>query len=298
MRKATGILLAAGLAFGGAAPFAFGGIAEGTNRGLRLYLTAGPALGSSGASYDFRYNPHPGYEVPGSYAGQTLRADSALGPELNAGLIIPLGRAVDLRLMGGWNRRPLRGANTPFEFLFKYTVWWPVIEPVQTSRFEATPWPPTFGSLDEASLGLELAAGFPVSRSLELALWAGPRLLFVSGRMGSLGFTEYIGSSHGAPFFRDYLLSLELSARTILGLSAGLEAGLRLADGLSLLLRAGYTAAGRYEAVPAIESAEIYWGLTPVDTQELKRIRKLLPLETLSLPLSRLSFAFGLALGL
>jgi len=126
-------------------------------------------------------------------------------------------------------------------------------------------------------------------------LTAGPRILLASGRLGGLGYTQYMGSSHGALFFRDYIMTLDLPAKVRLGWSAGLEAGLRLSSALSLFLRGSYTAGGAYEAPPEIRTAGYYMGMTPAGEDELEAIREALELPVLALPLRRFAAAVGLA---
>jgi hypothetical protein len=264
-----------------------------------FFLAGGFGLPGGSTDYAFSYDPHPGYEIPGSTAGQTLWVDPALGPSLNAGFSLPLSRVFGLRLSFGWNRSPLGGENSPYEMLFKYTLYIPPILPLTyTSVSKSLPWAPTFGSQQDVSIGLELSLRWPIAPGFDISFLAGPRIFFVSGRMGALGYTEYMGSSHGAQFFRDHLLRLDLPPQTKLGWTAGVEAEVRLSAALSLLLRACFAAAGAYEAVPEIAAADEYYGLIPADEQTLAAIRRAVALPALTLPLGRFELACGLAFGL
>ncbi|MCX6561296.1 MAG: hypothetical protein NTZ26_12380 [Candidatus Aminicenantes bacterium] len=294
MKKAV-LLLLLGAAL---APASLPAATETQTRRARFFLTAGFGLPGGGADYSFSYDPHPGYDIPGSTAGQTLRVEPALGPSLEAGFFLPLGRAFGLRLSYAWDRSPLGGENGPYAMLFKYTNWWPLLDPVRTSLTKTTAWAPTFGSRQDVSIGLEVSLRWPIARGVDLSFLAGPRLFFASGSTGALGYTEYMGSSHGAQFFREYLLRLDLPPQTRIGWTAGVEAEVRLSTALSLLLRAGFASAGAYEAVPEIAAADEYYGLIPADEQTLAAIRRAVALPALTLPLGRFELACGLALGL
>ncbi len=266
------------------------------SRGVRLFLTAGAGLPGGTSAYVFQYNPHPGYVPEGSTAGQTLTVDPAAGWDLGAGLIVPLGGALGLRLSFGWSASPLGGENGPYGMIFKYTNWYyPFWEGVEMTRTESTDWFPTYGTLRQGAAGLDLDVRIPVGRVLELGLTAGPRLVFASGRMGGLGYTEYMGSSHGALFFRDHIMTLDLPIQARLGWSAGLEAGVRLSPSLRLFLRGSFQSSGAYEKTPEIRTADIYMGMTPAGAEDLKAIRKALELPVLALPLRRFAAAAGLA---
>jgi hypothetical protein len=267
---------------------------------IRFFLTAGAGFPGGSTSYSFQYDPHPGYIPAGSYAGQTLAVEPATGFDLQAGFLIPFGRIIGLRASFGWSESSLGGENGPYDLLFKYTYYsyLPPWDPILSSHFESTDWFPTFGSLKQASIGLDLYVRWPVSKSFDVALQAGPCLIIASGQVGGLGYTEYMGSSHGAQFFRDYILTLTLPSKIKLGWSVGLEAGLRLCSCLSLLLRAGFTTGGTYEAVPELETAGLYSGLTPIDEADFKELRDSLDLPALTLPLRRFGLALGLAFAL
>jgi hypothetical protein len=293
MKKALRLLLGAVLALA-SLPAA----AETRMPRARFFLTGGLGLPGGGADYASSYDPHPGYEIPGSIAGQTLRVEPALGPSLEAGFFLPIGRVFGLRLSGRWDRSPLGGENSPYTMLFKYTNWWPLLDPIQTSLARSTSWAPTFGSRRDASVGLELSLRWPIAPGFDLSFMAGPRLFFVSGNAGALGYTEYMGSSHGAQFLREYLLRLDLPPQTRIGWTAGVEAEVRLSAALSLLLRAGFASAGDYEAVPEIAAADEYYGLIPADDLTLAAIRRAVPLPVLTLPSGRFGLSCGLSFGL
>jgi hypothetical protein len=284
-------ILALGIALAAAIP------ATGAeSRGIRLFLTAGAGLPGGTSAYVFQYNPHPEYVPEGSYAGQTLTVDPGAGWDLGAGLIVPLGGVVGLRLSFSWSASPLGGENGPYEMLFKYTNWYyPFWDGVEMTRTESTDWFPTYGTLRQAAAGLDLDIRVPAGRVLELGLTAGPRLVFASGRMGGLGYTQYMGSSHGALFFRDYIMTLDLPVQARLGWSAGLEAGVRLSPSLRLFLRGSFQASGAYERAPQIRTADIYMGMTPAAMEDLKAIREALELPVLTMPQRRFSSAIGLA---
>lgn len=266
------------------------------SRRVRLFLTVGAGLPGGMNAYVFQYNPHPGYVPEGSYAGQTLAVDPSAGWDLEAGLIVPLGGRLGLRLSFGWSASPLGGENGPYVMLFKYTNWYyPFWEGVEMTHTKSMDWFPTYGTLRQAAAGLDLDIRVPIGRVLELAFAAGPRILFANGRLGGLGYTQYMGSSHGALLFRDYIMTLDLPAKIRLGWSAGLEAGFRLSSSLSLFLRGSYTAGDAYEATPEIRTADYYQGMTPAGEDELEAIREALELPVLSLPLRRLAAAVGLA---
>ncbi len=293
-RSAIGLSLAA-LALAAAVP-----AAGGQGRQARLFLAAGAGWPGQASSYAFQYDPHPGYSPAGSTAGQTLSIEPAAGFGLEAGLLLPLGRAVDLRLGLGWSRTPLGGENGPFTMLFKYSipVYAPPWEPIPTSLSESTDWFPTFGSLRQAGLGLELAVRLPVARGVDVALTAGPRLALASGRLGGLGYTEYLGSSHGAPLFQRCVLTLTLPAELRILWSAGLEAVFRLSSFLSLSLRAGYATGSLYVSVPEIETIGYYWGLTSVPADQVGDRLARLELPAIELSLRRLGLAVGLVFDL
>jgi hypothetical protein len=271
------------------------GAADGRYPRFEIFFGGGLDFAGTGTLYAHLYDPHPGYGVPGSYARQTLSIDLPWGGTLSAGGSIFFDRHWGLRLTVARSRSEVEGENGPFDLLFKYTSYPPLdFNPVEASRTMTIDWAPTTGAFYRTTAGLEVVFRLPVSPDFDLAASVGPFLSRTRGEIRPLGYVEYMASFHGYPYFSEYLLDLGFPPQTTVGVSASVEAAVRMTGRLFLSLRANYRSAAATEATPEITQAYDYVTVREVESDKLRSIKSLVPLHPVSLALP----TFGVGLGL
>jgi len=261
----------------------------------RFQFFAGWAIGPSGAAttLDNHYDPNPGYPIPGSYARQALQISPAAGRGFEAGLTYAFNRTLGLRISLDSTAASLTGENAPFDFLYKYSNYFPFIDrPTETFVSFTQDWPATAGVFRRATGSLEIVLRWPVRPFLDLAVSTGPALNVMGGEVFPLGYVEYRGSSHGGLFFRFDFLNLRLPLRTTAGWTAGIEAVLRVVDRLSIRVGAAWRTGGTYDSVPQVEMGYDSYQLQELPAATLDLIRSTLVLP--SLTLKPAPFRFGL----
>jgi len=257
------------------------------------------ALAPSGAlaTYDSSYDPHPGYEIPGSYARQTLNIDPMSGWGVCAGVTAHLGTMLGLRLSAGWDETPLGGNNPDFQLLYKYTAWLPpMTNPTYGSRLTAVEWPATSGRLRRMTASLEMNFRIPLSPLWTLNLSAGPLLSFFNGKVDPLGYEELVYERYGAQIFRYYFVLLRLPPLTAFGFNGEAEVAFRIDRHVSLLLGA-VLRSGTYAATPEIASCLDYHTLQEAPAEVMTRLKACIIPAPLTLRPSPFLFSLGFAVG-
>jgi hypothetical protein len=290
-RKKRGFLFAAILS----APLA-GFAGRGDSPRFDLFVAYGLVTAGGATTYQNSYDPHPEYEIPGSFARQTLAIEPASGGRFSAGGTWYFRRSLGIRPAFLSESRPIGGLNSPYECLYLYTSMAPPdYTPVETGYARQLGWPSTEGRIREWSGRLELVWRLPVSSAFEIVLSGGPSITSVSGRLHPLGFTEFQLGGHGVLFVEDYLVYLRLPAQTKIGAAFGVEASLRLSGHFWFRLGAGYRLIGSYEATPEIDKVLYYDSLEDVAAETAELVEDRFHLQALRLSLSRVFFGAGIA---
>jgi hypothetical protein len=266
---------------------------------FRLEFFVKGALTPSGAitTYNSSYDPHPGYEIPGSYARQTLNIDPLSGWGLRAGMIAHLGTMFGLRLSAGWDETPIGGNNPDFQIYYKYTAWLPpMTDPTYGARLTTVEWPATSGRLRRTTASLEMNVRIPLSPLWTLNLSAGPLLSFFSGEVDPLGYEEVVYERYGSQIFKYYFVLLRLPPQTSLGFAGEAEAAFRIDRHVSLLLGA-VLRSGTYAATPEISSCLDYHTLQEAPAEIMARLKALVSPAPLTLTPSPFLFSLVLAVG-
>jgi len=292
-------MAALAFALAGALGFA-AGPARAAQEPLRfeLFLKGAFAPPGSTSTYDHAYDPHPGYEIAGSYARQTLNVDSLSSSGIRAGLLVPVGRNLGLRLTFGRDTTPFGGVNSRFLLYYKYTAYLPpLMEKGYYSRLTTIEWPDTTGHLRRDSASLEFVVRLPLSSALSLRLAAGPQLAIFSGEMYPLGYEEVIYERYGAQIFGWSFILLRLPPRTVLGATVDVELAWRIDGRVALVLGAAFQT-GSYEGTPEIVTAYDYHSLLEKAPEVLARLNAAIAPRPIALSPSPFVFSFGIAIGL
>ena len=264
---------------------------------LELFFKGAFSPPGAAATYEHSYDPHPGYEIPGSYARQTLAIDPLSGGGLRAGLTLSLGKTLGLRLTVGCETSRFGGENEPFEIFYKYTAWLPpMLEKTNGSRLTRVEWPATSGRLQRTSASLELVLRLPLSGAWSLRLSAGPHFSTFGGEIYPLGYEEVIYERYGSQIFGYSFVLLRLPGQTILGVTAEAELALRIDRRVSLILGAAFRT-GSYEGTPEIAAAYDYHSLIEQPLEIMDRLRARISPGRISLSSSFL-FSVGVAIGI
>ena len=253
--------------------------------------------GTVGTALFHTYDPHPGFDIPGSYARQTLQIDPLAGSGLQAGMTVFFGPTLGLRFSLGRIENPFGGVNSDFGMAYQYRVWMPAIggfQYVEGTYSVDKVWPDTSGSLGRITTALEIVVRIPFSAALSLNLTAGPLLSFYSGDIHSLCFTELTYERYGAFFFGDYFVRLRLPAETVLGFTGSAELELRLDRHLAVVLDAGYRS-GSYAGTPKITAAYGYNDALEASAAAITRIKAAIVPGPIELKPAPFIFGAGLA---
>lgn len=266
---------------------------------FRLEFFVKGALTPAGAltTYDSSYDPHPGYEIPGSYARQTLNIDPLSGWGVRAGVTAHFGTTLGLRISVGWNETPMGGNNPDFQLYYKYTAWLPpMTNPTYGARLTTVEWPATSGRLRRTTASLEMNFRIPLSPLWTLNLSAGPLLSFFNGEVGPLGYEEMVYERYGAQIFRYYFVRLRLPPLTAFGFDGEAEVAFRIDRHVSLILGAAVRS-GTYAATPEIASCLDYHTLQEAPPEVMTRLKALIIPASLTLTPSPFLFSLGFAVG-
>lgn len=265
---------------------------------LELFLKGAFTLPGAASAYEHSYDPHPGYEIPGSYARQTLAVDPMSGGGLRAGLTLFLGKTLGLRLSLGRETSRFGGENEPFEIFYKYTAWLPpTLEKTNGSRLTNVEWPATSGRLQRTSASLELVLRLPLSDAWSLRLSAGPHFSTVSGEIYPLGYEEVIYERYGSQIFGYSFVLLRLPGQSVLGVTAEAELALRIDRRVSIILGAALRT-GSYEGTPEIAAAYDYHSLGEQPLEIMDRLKTRVSPGPISLSPSPFLFSIGVAIGI
>jgi hypothetical protein len=265
---------------------------------FELFLKGAFVPPGSSSTYDHAYDPHPGYEIAGSYARQALNVEPLSGSGIQAGLLVPVGRNLGLRLTFGRDTTPFGGANGPFLLYYKYTAYLPpLMERGYYSRLTTVEWPDTTGHLRRDSASLEFVVRLPLSDALSLRLAAGPQLAIFSGELSPLGYEEVIYERYGAQIFGWSFVLLRLPPRTVLGATAEVELALQIDRRVSLILGTSYRT-GSYEGTPEIVTAYDYHSLLEKAPEVLARLHAAIVPGPIALSPPPFRLSFGVAIGL
>jgi hypothetical protein len=270
--------------------------AAGTSR-LEFFIRGAWTPGVTGPAYSHSYDPHPGFDIPGSYARQTLRIDPLAGSGLQAGMTVFFGPTLGLRFSLGRVENPFGGVNSDFGMAYQYRVWMPAIggfQYVDGTYSVDKVWPDTSGSLGRITTALEIVVRIPISAALSIDLTAGPLLSFYSGDIHSLCYTELTYERYGAFFFGDYFVRLRLPADTSLGFTGSAEFELRLDRHLAFVLNAGYRS-GSYAGTPEIMAAYGYNDALEASAAAMTRIKAAIAPGPIKLAPSPFVFGAGMA---
>jgi len=262
---------------------------------FEFFLSLGPSLASGTATYSNEYDPHPGYQIAGSYARQTIAIDPVAGGYLAAGGTYYFGRRLGVRLSFFYESRTIGGENTPYDLLYLYTAMTPPdYIPVETSYARLLDWPSSEGAIREYGGSLALVLRGPVSDAFEFAVTGGLSLTSAGGRFHPLGFTDLWEGGHGVLFAEDYLVYLRLPPQALVGAVFSLEAAIRLSGHFWLRFEADYRTTGTYQGVPEIDHVLYYYSLEEADSEAMELIESVFSLQPLELSLSHLSFGLGI----
>jgi len=260
---------------------------------LKGALTPGGAL----TTYANTYDPHPGYEIPGSYATAVLNAAPQAGWGVRAGVTAYFGATLGLRFSAGWEETPLGGNNPAFQLFYKYTAWLPpMLNQTYGSRLTTVEWPGTSGRLRRPSASLELVVRLPLSPLWTLTLSGGPMLSFFSGDVQPLAYEEVVYERYGAQIFRYYFVLLHLPPETVFGFGGEAEAAFRIDRHVSLLLGAA-ARTGTYAATPETARGVDYHTLQDAPPEVMARLKATVLPGPLALAPSPFLFSLGFAVG-
>jgi hypothetical protein len=245
----------------------------------RCEFNVGPGFAVMGANevYDSRYVPQivTGGTSNGGSAGQRLTVHIDSAASIEAGLACYPTKHVGLQILASWASPSLSGANTPYDFLLRFTERQPPdYVPQDFTSQRTTAWPDTSGSLSQLTLGFNGVARTSERRRVSARVSGGLIWTRVSGDLQPVGYTSGHMGGHSTFFTQDYRLRLAVGPASGLGFNVGGDVSVALTSRLAL------TASYRYYRTAELSlPAKVAEVLNPNDitlTQTMEEISAIL----------------------